>query len=330
MDTTIMEKAKLLQAEIKKVFGDTPVELVGGSVRDIVLGKEPKDWDYCTPLDPDAIEAAVKAAGRRAYITGKKFGTIGFTLQIERESLKVEVTTYRTEKYVAGSRKPEVEFTKDLDLDLSRRDLTINAMVLKEDGSIYDPFGGRIDLLQKQIKTVGLPKDRIKEDPLRMLRAARFASQLGFTIDPNMIGKMRQEGRTIETVSRERWVQELDKLLDGEYVKSGIKVLIVSDIAKYVLPEVWLACQEEDVYTALIQTLTNNRGVGLDEKWALLHAYIGYPYTVAEKKGRVTFVNHEVVRRELLNGICLRLKFSNDRKNALLKDNTIFNKSIDL
>jgi poly(A) polymerase len=327
-----MEKALQLQAEIKKVFGDNAVNLVGGSVRDIVLGREPKDWDYCTPLEPDTVEQLIQKAGRKAYAVGKKFGTVGFKVQIDGkgEWYFVEVTTYRTEKYTGGSRKPEVEFITDLDADLARRDFTINAMVLKEDGSIYDPFGGRIDLLARLIKTVGAPKDRINEDPLRMLRAARFASQLEFNIDPNMIGKMRQLGPTIYSVSKERWVLELDKLLQGKDVMRGVKALVHSDLAKYILPEFYLSVQEEDVYELLHDVLTVNTDIPLDEKWALLHAYIAYPYTFELKKDRVTFVNHEAIRKELLEGICARLKFANSRRDALLKDKTIFKKSIDL
>ena len=113
----------------------SPVYLVGGSVRDIILGKNPKDYDFCTPLTPDEIETKVKAAGRRAYLTGKRFGTVGFKCRGQF----IEVTTFRSEKYTAGSRKPEVEFVTSLEADLSRRDLTINAIALK-DGKLYDPY----------------------------------------------------------------------------------------------------------------------------------------------------------------------------------------------
>lgn len=350
-----MEKATLLQQEIKKIFGDAPVNLVGGSVRDIVLGLEPKDWDYCTPLDPDTIEEKVKAAGRRAYVIGKRYGTIGFKLPLvtgyevedtigvvgeenpkyktTKEFVYVEVTTYRTEVYIGTSRKPEVQFIDDLEADLSRRDFTINAMVLKEDGSIYDPFGGRLDILARQIKTVGLPKDRIKEDPLRMLRAARFASKLKFSVDPNFIGKMRQMGATIGIVSKERWVQELDKLLMGEEPMRGIKILMQSELAKYVLPEVYLSLQEDEAYQALADTF-EKEDMDLNSRWAALFYFIGHPYTYKESKDKVTFVNYEVVRNELLQGICARLKFANDRRDFLLKGVVHFKqksqKSIDL
>lgn len=327
-----MEKALKIQAEIKKVFGDNPVNLVGGSVRDIVLGREPKDWDYCTPLLPDDIEAMIRAVGRKPYLVGKKFGTVGFKVNVEGAWYYIEITTYRTEKYSKTSRKPEVAFIDDLDADLARRDFTINAMVLKEDGSIYDPYGGRLDILAKLIKTVGLPKDRITEDPLRMLRAARFASQLDFNIDPNMIGKMRQLGHTITIVSKERWVQELDKMLIGKKPARGLHALMLSDLMKYVAPEVWIALQEHEAFSTLSSGLeAAGDDVSLNQRWAMLFQYIGYVYAYKEdNKGRITFVNHDKIRHELLQGICARLKFSNDRRDALLLDKTIFNKSIDL
>lgn len=317
-----MEKAQKLQEEIKKVFGETPVYLVGGSVRDIVLGREPKDWDYCTPLDPDAIEAAVKAAGRKAYATGKRFGTIGFKVRYDNRWEYIEVTTYRTEVYDGKSRKPTVEFTDDLDLDLSRRDLTINAMVLKDNGEIYDPFGGRLDILKRHIKTVGMPKDRIAEDPLRMLRVARFASQLRFGVDPNIVGKMRQLGPSIYIVSKERWVQELDKLLVGAEPMKGIKILMQSELMKYVLPEVYLSLQDEDAYETLSVMMESGKDAPVDEKWMMLFTFIGFPYTYKEERGKVTFVNNEAIRKELLEGICARLKFSNERRDFLLKNFT--------
>lgn len=320
-----MDKAKKLQKEINKIFGDSPANLVGGSVRDIILKREPKDWDYCTPLDPDSIEEKIRAAGRKPYLIGKKFGTVGFKVSTGKEFIYVEVTTYRKEDYISGSRKPNVEFIDDLDLDLSRRDFTINAMVLKEDLTTYDPHGGRLDILARQIKTVGLPKDRIQEDPLRMLRAARFASQLQFGVDPNFIGKMRQLSRSIVTVSKERWVQELDKMLMGAEPMRGIKILIQSELMKYILPEVYLSLLDDEAYQAIAGSFEKYPEMELDSRWALLLYFIGYPYTSKEaKSGKVTFVNHEIIRKELVDGICSRLKFSNSRRDNLLKNKLIF------
>jgi poly(A) polymerase len=291
-------------------------------------------------LSPDEIEEKIRAAGRKPYLVGKRFGTIGFKVPLmvqdftpgptdafsdfHQEYVYVEVTTYRTEKYDGMSRKPDVQFIQDLDLDLSRRDFTINAMVLNEDGTTYDPFGGRLDILAKQIKTVGLPKDRIQEDPLRMLRAARFASQLKFGVDPNFIGKMRQLGHTIEIVSKERWVAELDKMLMGAEPMRGIKVLMQSELMKYILPEVYLALSEDEAYQALADTFKEYPDMELNSRWGCLLSFIGHPYTYKEKNDKVTFVNHEVVRRQLTLGICARLKFPNERTDDLVKNKIVF------
>lgn len=152
--------------EVEQVLGDA-VYLVGGSVRDALLEREAKDYDFCTPLAPDDIEARVRAAGKRAYVIGKKFGTIGF----KSHGQYVEVTTFRAERYEKGSRKPQVEFVSDINQDLGRRDFTINAMA-QRDGRLIDPHGGRFDLLERKIKPVGNGTERIKENPLRILRAA--------------------------------------------------------------------------------------------------------------------------------------------------------------
>lgn len=322
-----MEKAKLIQAEIQKIFGDAPVNLVGGSVRDIILGKEPKDWDYCTPLDPDEIEEKVRAAGRKPYLIGKKFGTVGFKVDLLNQNpivreysrfIYVEVTTYRTEKYDGKSRKPTVEFSDDLMLDLSRRDFTINAIVLQTDGEYFDPHGGRLDILAKKIKAVGKGKDRILEDPLRMLRAARFAARLGFEVDPNLIGIMKQYAYEITRVSKERWTAEIDKLLDSEDVLSGIKVLYRTDLLKYIPPELHLAFEmDNNLILDVVEGI--NEAETVDEKWAALLYPIGLPVARTKSKGEYKYTKHEVVRNELLIGISQRLKFSNERTKCLLK-----------
>lgn len=330
-----MEKALIIQKEINEIFGDDPVNLVGGSVRDIILGKEPKDWDYCTPLEPDTIEQRVRDAGRKPYLTGKRFGTIGFKVDIANEAtyetddgkviklykpnwVYIEVTTYRTEKYDGNSRKPTVDFTCDLSLDLSRRDFTINSIVLTDDGDYFDPHGGRLDIMAKKIKAVGKGKDRILEDPLRMLRAARFAAQLGFEVDPNLSGIMRQHAHEITRVSKERWVQELDKLLDSQDVMLGIEVLYKTDLLKYMLPELHQAlCMDNNFIIDITYQIQEAKT--LDDKWGELLYPIGLPIAQELKRGELKYPKHEVIRRELLQGISARLKFSNERTKHLLK-----------
>jgi poly(A) polymerase len=312
-----MEKALQIQKQVQTILGTDEVYLVGGSVRDLVMGNEPKDYDFTTPLLPDEVESKIAAAGRHVYAIGKKFGTIGFKVPIveleeisdmgsagfefegkpihnfeigtKTKYLYIEVTTFRSEVYTSKSRKPS------LDEDLSRRDFTMNAMVLKGDGKIYDPFGGRLDIHAKQIKTVGKPKDRIQEDPLRMLRAARFAARYDFKIDPNFIGKARQLADRIYDVSVERWVHELDKLLTCTYVWQGLAAIDKMGLWERILPELndyaEYAGPDKKVY------------VSADMAWHDLLRKVNYDPKIAN------YMN---------SGICYRLKFSNDRTKIVL------------
>lgn len=305
------------QSEIFKAVTEvvSPVYLVGGATRDMLIGKDPKDYDFTTPLLPDEIENKIRAAGKRPYLTGKKFGTLGFKVDGEL----VEVTTFRQEVYIRGSRKPEVTFVDDLKLDLSRRDFTINAIAF--DGEKYiDPFGGRLDILAKTIKGVGEVKDRFKEDPLRMLRAARFASQLGFKVDPNMIGKTRAMASSIYTVSRERWVQELDKLLVGQNVEYGFGILLETYLLKYMLPEVYSLCASNGAYEMNIYSNLHINPTHADSQWAALLMDIGKPHARKDRHyATATFTHNNKIAKEIATGICARLKFSNDRTAYILE-----------
>lgn len=195
------------------------VYLVGGSVRDLLIGEKPKDYDFACPLHPNDIERLVRAAGKKAFITGKRYGTIGFTIGKHF----VEVTTFRKETY-GKTRKPSVEFVDDITEDLSRRDFTINAVALR-DHHYIDPFKGRNDLENHIIRTVGQPAARFNEDPLRMLRAARFAAQLGFNIEQKTAKAITKHGHKILNISRERWMQELDRLLTSRHPEAGLAIL---------------------------------------------------------------------------------------------------------
>jgi tRNA nucleotidyltransferase (CCA-adding enzyme) len=170
----------------------------------------------------------------------------------------------------------------------------MNAMVLKPDGKIYDPFGGKLDIYSKLIKTVGMPKDRIQEDPLRMLRAARFAARYGFDIDPNFIGKARQLADRIYDVSVERWVQELDKLLVSEYSSSGLYSLLNMGLYERIFPEI-----TSNNEPSKVMLKTNDA----DLAWKQL----------LEKSH-----TNQKIARYMISGICSRLKFSNNRTKIVL------------
>jgi len=209
-----------------------PVYLVGGSVRDLLMGRACDDYDFATSRTPDEVETAVRAAGRRPYLVGKRFGTVAFKV----EGHMVEVTTFRAETYAEGSRRPDVRFLDDLREDLARRDFTVNAIALHGD-TVIDPFGGRTDIEMRLVRAVGDADERFAEDPLRLLRAARFASQLGFDVEPETRDAMRVNAPRILTVARERRASELDKLLAGAEAAAGLRLLASTDLLRYLVPE---------------------------------------------------------------------------------------------
>lgn len=304
-----MDKALEIQRKVIEILGTDEVYLVGGSVRDIVMGAEPKDYDFTTSLTPDEMKPLVKAAGRRIYKIGdgEKHGTVTFKVPLDTiyfgdgyagtpvkdYFIFVEVTTHRTEVYESSSRKPTVQFGVSLDEDLARRDFTMNAMVLRPDGTIYDPYGGKLDTHAKQIVTVGMPKDRIQEDPLRMLRAARFAARYGFKIDPNFIGKARQLADRIYDVSVERWVQELDKLLVSEHLDFGIQALEDMGLWDRIFPDIMISWLPS----------ANSFPDNIDEVWKELFKYCDHNPKAA---------------KFMATGLCHRFKFSNDRTDIIV------------
>lgn len=303
-----------------------PVQLVGGCVRDILLNRSPTDYDMATPLTPDEVEARVKSAGRHVYAIGKKFGTIGFKVLNGTTPYYVEVTTYRNECYEPGNRKPKVEFVDDLTDDLSRRDFGMNAIAYDGENFI-DPFGGRLDILEHKIKAVGNPKDRFTEDPLRMLRAARFSAQLGFDIDPYMIGMIRRMSRRIYTVSRERWVQEMDKLLTSDHPERGLFALQDSHLMRYMFPELSLLIEKAGVeWDDTLNALDMLRQYPMiegkpdaDQRWAILLANVGVPFLGNKQldKGHANVARD--LSKEIVTGIAARLKFSNDRAKLVIE-----------
>lgn len=293
-----MEQILKVNKILSDIFNEDDFYLVGGCVRDAVMGNTIKDYDICGPLLPDAVKSIVEGVGLKTFnVNGLEFGTISFFIEVSGEKLPIEYTTFRSEIYTSKSRKPEVKFVPSLDEDLARRDFSFNAMVLRSDGSIYDPYGGKLDLYAKKIVTVGLPKDRIQEDPLRILRAARFAARYGFDIDPNFIGKARQLADRIFDVSVERWVMEIDKLLTSAYPEKGMKALSDMGILQRLLPEL------DEMYTPVSTESP-------DEAWKWLLSYtMTFADEVREPSRARKFVN---------TGICARFRFSGDRTNLIL------------
>jgi poly(A) polymerase len=274
--------------------------LVGGIVRDLLLGapRGQHDLDFATSALPPQTERALKAAGGNVFKIGEKFGTIGAVFG----DLHVEVTTYRAEAYQSGSRKPEVEFGHNLTHDLARRDFTFNAMALDPlTGALADPFDGQADLSSGTIRAVGDPVARFQEDPLRLLRAVRFASRLWFEIDPQTASAIAVAAPALATISRERVRDELEKLLLGPSPSRGIRLLCDLGLADFSLPDVprlrgmaneLTQGRHKDVFSHTLQVL-DRTPPRLALRWAALLHDIAKPATKHVENGKVTFHGHD-------------------------------------
>ena len=317
-----------------KMFHDAGYELalVGGPVRDAILGRVAPDVDLTTNATPDQILEVIKGKADTHWEIGKEFGTIGCRIGDDQ----IEITTYRTDQYEADSRKPEVKFGTDLKHDLQRRDYTVNAMALTLPGREFvDPFGGLRDLEDKVLKTPGKPEDSFGDDPLRMLRGARFASQLGFEIEPATFEAMQSMRQRLEIVSAERIQVELQKLMLGANPRMGLEALVDSGLAEIVLPELPALKLEtdehhhhKDVYqhtlTVVEQAIDYEKDYNLEPDFvlrfaALLHD-IGKPATrKLEPGGAVSFYHHDVVGAKLASKRMKALRFDNDTTKAVSK-----------
>jgi poly(A) polymerase len=299
--------------------------LVGGPVRDAFLSRTALDLDFTTDARPDRILEIVTPISSARWDVGRAFGTIGALVAGE----KVEITTYRSDAYEPESRKPEVRFGSTLEEDLVRRDFTVNAMALRLPGRVLvDPTGGIDDLLARRLRTPQVPETSFSDDPLRMLRAARFVAQLGFEVEDATREAMGRLADRLEIVSAERVREELARLVLAPTPRSGIQLLVDSGIADLVLPElpalrltVDAEHRHKDVYehsiTVLEQTieLEHERGREPDlvlRLAALLHD-VGKPATRKfERGGAVTFHHHDVVGAKLVRKRLRALRFDND------------------
>ena len=315
-------------AEIGRLFvrHGYQLALVGGLVRDVFLGKPPTgDLDLTTDAAPEQVLAIVRGWADKIWTIGIAFGTVG----LRKGSSLFEVTTYRSEHYDRTSRRPVVTYGRLLEEDLSRRDFTINAMAARLPGyELVDPFGG-VDALQaKVIRTPGRPQDSFGDDPLRILRAARFAAKLGFTVANEVRAAMTEQADRLEILPVERITGELTKLMLTPDPARGIDLLVQTDVADLVLPEVSALRMEadehhrhKDVYqhslTVLRQAIELEPEYGLDGDLvvrlaALLHD-IGKPKTrTLLPDGRVAFHLHEVVGAKLTRRRLTALRFPND------------------
>jgi poly(A) polymerase len=306
------------------------LSLVGGPVRDAFLGRVTNDLDFTTSANPDQILAVLKGNVDAHWDIGRDFGTIGARIG----ETTVEITTYRADQYDADSRKPHVAFGNDLNDDLFRRDFTVNAMALRlPEGVFVDPFNGLQDLVDGIIRTPGKPEDSFSDDPLRMMRAARFASQLGFLIEEETFRAMTAMADRINIISAERVQVELSKLLLGANPREGLEALVDSGLAELVIPELPALKLEidehhhhKDVYqhtlTVVEQAIDYEKDYDLQNdlvlRLAALFHDIGKPSTrKLESGGGVTFYHHDVVGSKLATKRLRELKFDNDTIKAV-------------
>jgi poly(A) polymerase len=306
------------------------LSLVGGPVRDAILGRVAPDLDFTSSANPDQILKLLKPISSATWDIGREFGTIAAQIGDE----KVEITTYRADSYDKTTRKPTVEFGDNLEDDLVRRDFTVNAMALRLPSRTFvDPHSGLRDLLLQTLRTPSKPEISFSDDPLRMMRGARFASQLGFEIDPEAFDAMRGMADRIQIISAERVRDELSKLLLSDDPRPGLEALVDSGIAALVLPELpalKLEADEhhhhKDVYqhtlTVVMQAMDYEKDYGLQKDLvlrlaALLHD-IGKPLTKRlEAGGAVSFHHHDVVGAKLAKKRLQELKFDNETIKAV-------------
>ena len=329
---SLIERAPLASS-LATAFKDKGyrLALVGGPVRDAILGRLGNDLDFTTDAHPLESKKILKAWAENVWDTGIAFGTIA----AKHGDTTVEVTTYRSESYDENSRNPDVEFGDSIEGDLSRRDFTVNSMALElttDSPEFIDPFGGIDDLAMKVLRTPASATQSFNDDPLRMMRAARFAAQLGFTLDPEVATAMQNLAGRISIISAERVRDEFTKTLMSSNPRIGITILVDSGLADFVLPEIpklRLEVDEhhhhKDVYehsiTVLEQAIAQENRIGgpnlINRLAALLHD-IGKPKTrnlIAG--GGVSFHHHEVVGARLAKKRLKELRFDNETIDAV-------------
>lgn len=320
-----MDISKKIPSEVKDVLAALEkagfsAYAVGGAVRDIIIGREPKDWDVATSASPEEI---IKIFPDSVY--ENSFGTVGVKTRSENKSVSViEVTTFRKEgKYTDFRHPDEVKFSDKLEDDLSRRDFTVNAMAVSSSGEITDPFGGRDDIKKKTIRTVGDPDKRFGEDALRLMRAIRFAAELGFDIDPETFSAIVSNADLLSKIAEERIRDEFAKMMmsEGAGPAWGIVQMEKTGIIKHVIPEllegIGVTQNKHHIYTVWEHNLraldyAAKSGASLEVRIASLLHDVGKPRSKAGDGPDATFHSHEMIGAKMAKKIMERLKFSGE------------------
>ena len=304
------------------------VYFVGGAIRDLILKQEVKDYDLITPVLPEKVKEYIESKGKRCYMTGARYGTMSCKL----DGMMYEITTFRKEVYVSGSRKPKVSYTKFLEEDLRRRDFTINTICCDMDGNVKDLLGGLKDLEAGILKAVGNTKKSVKkrfqEDPLRILRGIRFACKYRLGFDSNTLRRLQTCRWELLNISKERIRDEIEKifLLDEDEACLGLTLLFTLDTFQVLIPELHMMKDFDQNnphhdFTLDTHTLFVFRNVKKDPHFgndapslwvALLHD-IAKPFTqTLHKDGtRCNYINHEVLGAVMVEDFCIKYKFSN-------------------
>jgi poly(A) polymerase len=310
------------------------VDLVGGPVRDAILQRDIDDLDFATDGRPEQVSSVLADWADAVWDVGARFGTIG----AQRDGMVLEFTTYRADLYDPASRKPEVAYAPDLLSDLGRRDFTVNAMAVRlHDRAFIDPFDGLLDLALKRLRTPGPPADSFSDDPLRMLRAARFVSQLGMTLDPGALEAMTRMGARLDVISAERIRDELVKLIMTDDPRPGMELLVDTRLCHRFLPEIPALSLEidehhrhKDVYQHSLTVL--EQAIALENsheppvqpdfvlRFAALMHDVGKPRTRRlEPDGGVSFHHHEIVGAKMTRKRMKALRFDSRTTNEVSK-----------
>lgn len=304
--------------------------LVGGAVRDLALGRDLReldDLDFCTNARPAETLEILRRHGLATYEMGFEFGTVGCVLYGDAAQgypKDCQITTYRSaEYYRRGSRHPVVKFGDTIDQDLGRRDFSINSIALDAAGAYYDPYNGLGDLEHGLLRVVGDPHETLAEDPLRILRVGRFIARLGFRVDAALYEAAHNRAEYILDISRERWLQELNKLLCGENVRAALQFLHDVRILGIILPEVTAMCglherlpeegphRHKDLWAHTLQVVDQAEPT-VSQRWAALLHDMGKVCTRRlHRDGSVSFLRHEQQGAMLFEGIARRLTFDN-------------------
>ncbi len=323
--------AKPVVARLGEVFAEAGFSLyiVGGPVRDALLNSASEDLDFTTNARPDDIETLLRRLNHVTWDMGRDFGTIGTMLRDGDHSWQIEVTTHRADAYEPGTRKPVVAFGDTIEPDLVRRDFTVNAMAVSiPDGVFVDPYGGLEDLYEQVLRTPAAPEISFSDDPLRMLRAARFAARLGLRPVPEVVRAMTELAPRLEIVSAERIRDELSKLLLCDAPSVGLNLLVGTGLADVFLPELPALRLErdehhrhKDVYEhslivldqAIALERARNHQPDLVSRLAALLHDIGKPKTRRfEAGGKVSFHHHDMVGSKLVRARLTALRYSKD------------------